>query len=208
MEGSLTPGTVVAVFGTMIVLATIPGASALLVSARSATSGFAHGAATTIGIVTGDIIFIAIAVFGLSALANALGDSFTMVKYLGGIYLLWMGAHLCWSRSAPQNSGESKQVALTSSFLSGLLITLADQKAVLFYLGFFPVFIDFSRLSNVDIGILVVTASFAVAIPKLIYAYFADKTRVAAPGTNLARWLNPAAGFVMIAVGIFLLVKA
>jgi len=58
MESSLTPGNITALFGSMIVLAFIPSASVLVVSARSAASGFTHGVFTTIGIVVGDIFFI------------------------------------------------------------------------------------------------------------------------------------------------------
>ena len=77
MESSLTPGSIAALFGSMMVLAFIPGISVLVVSARSAASGFTHGVFTTIGIVTGDIIFIILAIYGLSVLAEFMGSRFS-----------------------------------------------------------------------------------------------------------------------------------
>ena len=70
METSLTHGSITALFGTMIVLAFIPSASVLVVSAKSAACGFTHGVFTTIGIVVGDIIFIILAIYGLSLLLS------------------------------------------------------------------------------------------------------------------------------------------
>ena len=84
MESSLTLGSIIALFGSMIVLAFIPSVSVLVVSARSAANGFTHGVFTTIGIVTGDIIFIILAIYGLSVLAEFMGSRFSLIKYPGG----------------------------------------------------------------------------------------------------------------------------
>jgi threonine/homoserine/homoserine lactone efflux protein len=64
MESSLTVSSIAALFAAMIVLASIPSVSVMAVSARSATSGFIHGAFTALGIVVGDIIFIILAIYG------------------------------------------------------------------------------------------------------------------------------------------------
>jgi threonine/homoserine/homoserine lactone efflux protein len=91
MESSLTLGSITALFGSMIVLAFIPSVSALVVSARSAASGFTHGVFTTIGIVAGDIIFIILAIYGLSVLAEFMGSRFSLIKYTGSAYLNMAG---------------------------------------------------------------------------------------------------------------------
>ena len=84
MESSLTLGSITALFSSMIVLAFIPSLSALVVSARSTANGFTHGVFTTIGIVAGDIIFIILAIYGLSVLAELMGSRFSLIKYPGG----------------------------------------------------------------------------------------------------------------------------
>ena len=73
MLSSMTVSNIVALFCAMIVLAAIPSVSVLAVSTRSATSGLIHGVFTVIGIVLGDIIFIIIAIWGLSFLAETMG---------------------------------------------------------------------------------------------------------------------------------------
>jgi threonine/homoserine/homoserine lactone efflux protein len=85
LETSLTFGRIAVLFGVMAVLALIPGGSVLTVSARSAAWGFIHGVLTTAGIVAGDIVFILLAILGLSVLVEAMDSLFFLIKYLGGV---------------------------------------------------------------------------------------------------------------------------
>ncbi len=203
----MTLGSIIALFGAMAVLAFVPSVSVLAVSARSAASGFIHGVFTTMGIVVGDIVFIVVAIFGLSVLAEAMGSLFVVIKYLGGAYLVWLGIRL-W-RSGSQTAGNEGVVesSLLSSFLTGLSITLGDQKAILFYLGFLPAFLDLSEMTYVDTLIVIATAIVAVGGVKLGYAYVANRIgSLFGPKTN--RVIGISAGGVMVAVGVYVMVKA
>ena len=88
MDISLTLGSVVAPFGTMLALALAPGLSVVTVSARSAAFGFIHGASTTPGVVVGDIAFILIAILGLAAIAESVDWLITALlgRYNSGIF--------------------------------------------------------------------------------------------------------------------------
>ncbi|MFO7604158.1 MAG: LysE family translocator [Gammaproteobacteria bacterium] len=202
MDTSLSLTSLTALATVMTLGALIPGLSTLTVAARAATSGFRHGLLTTAGIVLGDLIFIVIAMFGLSLLADTLGDHFVLIHYLGGVYLMGLGLLLWRSRPAAAPVAQNPSLSLAASFMSGLLLTLADQKAILFYLGFFPALIDLPRLTRLDAGLILLIAVFAVGLPKLFYAALAVKAgRVVMRGT-LARALNLAMGSVLIGVGI------
>ncbi len=203
----MTFSNIVALFSAMVVLASIPSVSVLAVSTRSATSGFIHGVFTTIGIVVGDIIFIIIAIWGLSLLAETMGSLFVLIKYLGGAYLMFLGIGLCWSKSNRLEPEEARESSLLSSFLAGLSITLADQKASLFYLGFFPAFLDLSKISYLDTSIIIAITIVAVGSVKLGYAFMADRARLLI-SSKITKRINIAAGCVMISVGIFLVTKA
>ncbi|AFZ35301.1 Lysine exporter protein (LYSE/YGGA) [Stanieria cyanosphaera PCC 7437] len=206
MQSSMTFSSIVALFGAMIVLASIPSVSVLAVSTRSATSGFIHGVFTTIGIVLGDIFFIIIAIWGLSFLAETMGSLFVFIKYLGGIYLIFLGIRLCRSKVKDFQTQEVVKSSLMSSFLTGLLITLGDQKATLFYLGFFPAFLDLSQVSYFDTGIIIGITIVAVGGVKLGYAFMADRARLLI-SSKTRKIMNLVAGSVMIAVGLFLITK-
>jgi threonine/homoserine/homoserine lactone efflux protein len=165
-----------------------------------------HGVFTSIGIVTGDIIFILIALGGLSLLATKMGSLFILIKYFGAAYLIFLGVGLCRVKPRIVESNAIAQSSLWSSFLTGLLITLADQKATLFYLGFFPAFLDVTKISSLDTGIIIAIAIVAVGGVKLIYALIASRARVLIQ-SSVSKRLNLLAGCVMIAVGVFLVFK-
>jgi len=208
VQGSMTFSNIVALFGVMTVLALVPGVSVLAVSARTAASGFIHGVLTTAGIVVGDIIFILLAIFGLSVLAETMGSLFVLVKYLGGAYLVWLGTRLWRERSSIVEAEGTIESSLLSSFLSGLFVTLGDQKAILFYMGFFPAFVDLSKITFVDTSIIIVIAIVTVGGVKLGYACLADSASLVAKNSGAIVKINMAAGTIMIGVGVFLLASA
>lgn len=188
-------------------LAIIPSVSVLAVTARAAAFGFTHGMFTALGIVVADIIFILIAVYGLVLVAALMGEQFTWIKLIGGIYLIWLGISLWRADSRAREADEIKQSSWSSSFLTGFLITLGDQKAILFYLGFFPAFIDLSRMTPADTLIIIAIAIIGVGGAKLVYAYLADRASLAFKNTRAVRAINIIAACVMIAVGLTLLLK-
>ncbi|NJL68771.1 MAG: LysE family translocator [Microcoleus sp. SM1_3_4] len=147
-----------------------------------------------------------IAILGLSLLAQKIGSLFFAIKYLGGAYLIWLGIGLCKSKIQDMKVEEVVKSSLISSFFTGLLITLGDQKATLFYLGFFPAFLDLSQISYFDTAIVIAIAIVSVGGVKLGYALAADRARLSI-GCKIRKGINIAAGCVTIAVGIFLIAK-
>lgn len=208
MQSSLTFSSIAALFGTMLVLASIPSVSVLVVSARSVASGFIHGVFTTIGIVVGDIIFILVAIVGLSVLAETMGGLFVIVKYLGGACLIGLGIALWRSKSKAEEVEGKTESSLLSSFLTGLFITLGDQKAILFYLGFFPAFFYLSTFSVSDTIIIILIATVAIVGAKLVYVFLADRASLILKSTKAIKGMNITAGSVMIAVGAFVIARA
>ncbi|MBX3666146.1 MAG: LysE family translocator [Burkholderiales bacterium] len=204
---SLTPVDALAIFLAMGFLAAIPSLSVLAVTARAASAGFRQGAWVALGIVVGDTVFIVLAIFGLQWLVAALGDAFVWLKTLGGVYLLWLGFRLWRADPVVEAQADGSAAASTSSFMSGLLLTLGDQKAILFYLGFFPAFVDLAALTPADALAIVVIAAVAVGGVKLAYAAVASRAG-AVTGPRLGRILNRVAGGVLLAVGVYLIARA
>jgi threonine/homoserine/homoserine lactone efflux protein len=205
MQSSMTFSSIAALFGTMIVLAAVPSVSVLTVSARSAAYGIAHGVFTTLGILIGDIVYILLAIYGLSFLAES--NLFVWFKYLGGAYLIWLGISLWRSHPKVADVEGIKKSSLLSSFLTGLIITLADQKAILFYLVFFPAFVDLSTLTIWDTGIIIGITTIALGGAKLSYAFLTVKAGTMFNSSKANKGVNMAAGMVMIGVGVFLMAK-
>ncbi|MGR9087034.1 MAG: LysE family translocator [Gammaproteobacteria bacterium] len=202
MTSSTTLARMAALFGAMAVLAAIPSVSALTVSARSASYGFVHGALTALGIVVGDLLFILMAMLGIAFLVDALGCLLFPVKFLGGAYLIRQGIALWRSRAVTGGIEATPVSSLQSSFMTGLLITLADQKAVLFYLGFLPAFIDLAAMTASDIGAVMAVTILAVGGVKLGYVYAASRAS-GFWGAGAGRAMNGLAACIMIAAGVF-----
>ena len=203
----MTLNSITALFGTMVVLALIPGPSVFAVVARSIASGFNHGLVTVVGIVIGDFIFIILAICGLAAIAETMDSLFILVKYLGSAYLIWLGIKLWMSKSKAIEIEEIRESSWLSNFLCGLFITLSDPKAILFYVSFFPAFLDLQKVSILDVTIVMIIATMAIGGAKLGYAYLGDKARLLFTSSRAKRGMNLTAGMVMIGTGIFLAVK-
>ncbi len=208
-DTTLQPANIAALFAAMAVLAAIPSVSVLAVAANAASSGLRHGAWTALGIVLGDLVFVLTATFGLVLLSDALGSAFVWVKYAGAAYLLALGV-MQWRTSRPlsQRAGMARRSA-AGSVMTGLLITLADQKAVLFYLGFLPAFVEMEMLTPTDIGVIALITLVSVGGVKLAYAFAAARAgaRVGA-NERFGLWMHRVAAVIMIGAAILVLIRS
>tara|TARA_R110002110_G_scaffold2863_6_gene14442 strand:+ start:1108 stop:1737 length:630 start_codon:yes stop_codon:yes gene_type:complete len=202
-EMSLDLASAATLFASMLILALVPSLSVVTVTARAAAYGFRHGAAAAAGIVAGDLVFILLAVLGLAALASSLDGVLIVLKYGGGAYLIWLGVRL-WRAGPARAEPGAVPAKLSSSFFAGLLLTLGDQKAVLFYLVFFPAFVDLNALTAPDIAAILAIAAVSVGTAKLAYACLAARAgRLFGPRAS-SRLTVLAAG-MLIVVGVFLI---
>jgi threonine/homoserine/homoserine lactone efflux protein len=207
MEINIPLASVLGLLSSMLILAMLPSVSVSTVSARSASGGFIHGVATTIGIIAGDLFYILLAIFGLALLSEAMGESAYLIKYAGGAYMIWIGIRLWRAGSKPISAERQVNASsLVSSFMTGLLLTLADQKVVMFYLGFLPAFINLAEISYLDAAIVMATTIVAVGSVKLAYAFIAHKAGTVF-GPKASTMLNRSASGVMVGVGLYLFSK-
>ena len=197
--------TIFLLFISLLLLSAMPSASVLMVVSRSVSSGFVHGVSTSVGIVTGDIIFIVVALLGLSFVEATLGEWFLLIRYLAAFYLCWFGYRLYKKDRTDSTKKYAKSESLVDSFFGGLLLTLADQKAIFFYLGFFPAFIDLSLISAVDLVIIFTTTIVAVGGVKVFYALIGSQSKILLENRFIEKALYKLAGVAMILSAIFLL---
>ena len=204
----MTLSNIVALFSAMVILAAIPSLSVFTVVSRAISSGFSGGLMAVVGIVVGDIIFILIAIYGLSAIAETTMDGLLLIlKYFGGAYLIWMGISLIRAKSQLMELERVEESSLWASFLAGLLLTLGDQKAILFYISFFPAFVDLKTITTTDTLTIIAIAITAVGGVKLLYVYLSDRARLLLKSSNLKQGINSLAAIVTSSIGIFLIAK-
>lgn len=197
----------IALFGIMIVMAAIPSASVVVVVSRSVAYGLRHGAAAAVGVAAGDLVFVVLALGGLSATAEALGEHFVIAKYLGGLYLIWFGLSLLRSKGSARQARVGTH-SLVRSYLAGFLLTLGDLKAVFFYASLFPAFVDVAQLSLPEASAIAFAAGLIVGLVKFGYAYAGYKVGLSS-GTNWrSRAATSIAGGVSVGAGAFILANA
>lgn len=208
LENTISFEHLMALFVAMLLLAAVPSVSTLAVAARSAALGFRHGVTTALGIVFGDILFIFFSSVGLALIAEIGGRFFEALRYIAAAYLLILGLFLWRARSGTSDKGETiANASHGTSFLTGLFITLGDQKAFLFYVGFLPAFVNVDAMTALDVVLIIVAATVALLGTKLVYAWFGDRSRTWI-GPRGQRWMNRLAGVMVAGVGSYMLWNA
>lgn len=192
----------------MVTLAAMPSTSVALVVARSATMNLANGIAVAMGIVLGDLIFVVLAILGLTALSGMMGGFFVAVKFAAGIYLIWFGIGLIRSRTKNWTctySGTGNGVS--ASFLAGLFVTLGDIKAIVFYASLFPAFVDISALTLPDTAVILFVTVVTVGGVKLAYAFAATKVMAMSKELGAGNKARLASGVLMVGAGTYLIAR-
>ena len=195
-------------YSTMIVLALLPGPGVMVVVARALDSGFRQGLETAMGILSGDFIFIALAILGLAALAEVMGSFFVIIKYAGAAYLIYLGYQLITSGTSSSASQALKPANYSTNYLVGLATSVSNPKVTLFYLSFFPAFLDLENISMVDIGLLFLIATFSVGLVMAGYAYVAAKTKSSFAASPKTRYLKFGSGAMLIGGGVFVALRS
>jgi len=193
----------------MLVLAAIPSASVALVVTRSATLGVANGISVACGIVLGDLVFVALAILGMGLLAEVMGSFFAVLRYIGGAYLVWLGCKLLRSKNnLDLIQSDSSHWSVLTSFISGLLLTLGDIKAILFYASMFPAYVDMSSLRTGDVAQIVLVTILAVGSVKIFYAYAAQGIVKRVQNRKAQKIVRSAAGGCLVGAGTYVLIKS
>jgi leucine efflux protein len=185
------------VLGTIFIVL-LPGPNSLYVMTVASRWGIAAGYRGAFGIFTGDLILMILSASGAASILKATPSLFMAIKYVGALYLAWLGLGLiraafsAWHK--PANDVVSTPLPDASRpFRTALLISLMNPKAILFFVSFFIQFVDPSyarpEISFVILGVIVQICS-AVYLSTLIFggvhlaAQFRQRPRLAAVATG------------------------
>lgn len=176
-----------------------PGTFALLTS--TGHGGLRAGAAATLGVIVGDQVLMWLAVAGVAALLSTHPVLFKGVQYLGAAYLAWIGLKLVFAKP-----GEASPIRIEPRRFArqAFLITLLNPKAIVFYMAFFPLFIDPAKHQGMvtfvamATTIAVLTAAYGLALCAFAQVVSA---RIRAH-KRLSRLLERAAGVFLVGFGI------
>ncbi|SMX30883.1 LysE family translocator [Actibacterium lipolyticum] len=182
----------------------IPGPTVLLVLSYAISQGRRVALATVAGVALGDLIAMTASLAGLGAVVLASATLFTALKWVGAVYLIYLGIKLF--RSAPNASlGELAQVAETTPanvFGHAAAVTALNPKSIVFFIAFVPQFISAKAPLLPQFSVLVATFVGLAAINALAYAILADRLRHRIARPSVLAMFSRLGGSALIAMGV------
>ena len=147
----------------IIIFLAIPGPGNLALITSTSKGGILGGLAATLGVIAGDQVLMWLAVAGVAALVSAYPAAFNIVQWAGAAYLAWLGFKML---TAKPGDKPVLNIQPRQYFRQAMMITLLNPKAIVFYMAFFPLFVDPVKQQG-----LWTYAAMAVTIAALTFAY-------------------------------------
>lgn len=188
----------------MIISAAVPGPGVFACIAKALASGLKASMSVVFGIVLGNIIFLMLAVLGLSAIAQMLGEMFMFIKFAGGAYLFWLGWKIWAAEPKITNPEKVLHETWSSGLIGGLFIPFSNPKVILFYVSLLPSFLDLSTLDYYEISMAAVLIAIALLIVLTTYSYIASRSRHFFSNRRAMRNINRGAGITMMGTGVII----
>lgn len=184
------------------VLLVIPGPTVLLVVSYALGQGWRTALPTAIGVAMGDFTAMTLSLLGIGALLATSATLFTVVKWIGAAYLIWLGIRLC--RASPDSSTRQRATAAEPARMLGhaWLVTALNPKSITFFVAFLPQFL------SPDAGFLgqmvVFEATFLMLafLNALGYALLASRAGRLARSPRTIRLVNRVGGSCLIGAGV------
>ena len=184
------------------VYAISPGPGLFAVLAISTRFGPVPAIWVSIGHTVGDIIYVALAMLALNALAEVINESMLYVKILGASYLIFIGYQQFRSKGISFEPS-SKKSSVIKLLIAGFVVGVTNPKTIIFYLSFLPIFIDLNNLTlNTEVQVIVaigLTVFFVLSLANILGV----RLRSYIENPDSIRRINQVTGVTMILVGFF-----
>jgi len=182
----------------------LPGPAVILTLARATSSGTRVGIATGLGIAVGDIIHTAMAVVGLSAILLTSAFAFSLVKYLGAAYLVYLGIRAIMEKTDTASAAAAPKLTGVRAFRQAVLAEVLNPKSAMFFLAFLPQFVRPENgavaLQLAILGLLFVAMGL---LSTVVVALFSGSVgRFLRRNPAVQRWQGKVVGGIYCALGL------
>ena len=184
------------------VLLIIPGPTIILVISYALGAGRRTALWTVIGVFLGDLVAMTLSVIGLGALLAASATAFSILKWIGGAYLIWLGWKLFTAPAEAQYlEGKTATASGMKMALHAFLVTATNPKGIVFFIAFLPQFLSPATAAAPQLVIMVATFTLLGALNALIYALAAGELRERLKRPEILKWMNRGGGAALMAMG-------
>ena len=181
----------------------IPGPTVLLVLSYALSQGRRVALASATGVALGDLIAMTASLLGIGALVLASATLFTLLKWVGAAYLIWMGLKLL---RTPSSEGLTAVATLDSTprqvLTHAAAVTALNPKSIAFFIAFVPQFVTLDATLAPQFAILIATFVALAALNALAYALLADRLRATIKRPSVITWLTRSGGVALIGMGV------
>jgi len=185
----------------VVVFLAIPGPGNLALLGATGHGGIRSGMAATLGVIAGDQALLWLAVSGLSALLTAYPAAFQAIQWAGSVYLIWLGAKLLRTRLDDTPALELKPDRF---FKQAFFITVLNPKAIVFYMAFFPLFVNPAEHQGlITFGVMAATIAALTLAYGLVIVVSAHLLAKRANAHRVVGFmLNKITGLLLISFGL------
>jgi threonine/homoserine/homoserine lactone efflux protein len=188
--------------GASAVLVLIPGPTVLLVVSYALGHGWRAALPTAIGVALGDVTAMTLSMLGLGVLLATSATLFTVLKWVGACYLVWLGIRLWRSGSGLHAEPHSGAASAATMLGHAWLVTALNPKGITFFVAFLPQFIDLNN--NVVTQMIIFGTTFVVLCfcNALGYAIIASRARALPANQRAVAAFNKVGGALLIGAGV------
>lgn len=188
-----------------LVATATPGPAALLVTTNSLMVGFKKSLITVIGNITGLFLMSGFSVLGLSALVLHSSIAFTIIKFLGAIYLIFAGLKIWVNgiRAVNPESHHTAPITVLKLYLQGLFVAITNPKAIIFSTALFPQFVVVSEPLLPQFSMMVASFMTLSFVCLSVYALAADKAKKVS-NVIVSKYFGKIFGSTFIGAGLYL----
>ncbi|WP_019016481.1 LysE family translocator [Elioraea tepidiphila] len=188
------------VAASAVVLA-IPGPTILLVIGQSLGAGRRGALPLVAGVALGDLTAMTLSLAGLGAVLATSATAFTIVKWLGAAYLVWLGVSL-WRAKVPEQDAAAVALPAIRAMRDAYVVTALNPKSIAFFVAFVPQFIVAGAAFAPQAAILIATFVVMAAANAALYALLAGQLAGAVRRPAVRRFVNRAGGTMLIGAGV------
>lgn len=192
-----------AFFLAAMVLVIIPGPTIILVISQAIAHGRGSVLPLVVGVTLGDFTAMTLSLVGLGAVMASSAALFSVLKWIGAIYLLYLGIKL-W-RSHPEIHEIRLSATRTSNqslFRSAFIVTALNPKSIAFFVAFLPQFVSAQSETFPQFLVLGATFLFLASLNAALYALFAGRLRDTMQNAKVQRWFNRCGGSALIGASV------
>ncbi|MBR0858728.1 LysE family translocator [Bradyrhizobium liaoningense] len=182
----------------------IPGPATLLTMARAVSSGTRVGIATGAGIAAGDVIHTSMAIIGLSAIIATSALLFSVIKYAGAAYLIYLGIRALMERAPGELTNSTPPIGAGRAFRQAILTEVLNPKTALFFLAFLPQFVHPEHgATALQLAILGIVFVLLGLVSTIVFAVGAGRLgNLLRRHPAVVRWQGKVVGVIYCAVGV------